>query len=57
MRRNRIKRLTRASFMRLPPPPGWYVVMARPGAGKLADTEIIADLERLWRELGASPQS
>lgn len=54
VRRNRIKRLARASFLRCAPPPGWYVVMARPGAGRSPDTEIVADLEQLWHALDAS---
>lgn len=54
VRRNRIKRLVRTSFLRSAPPPGWYVVMAKPGAGRSADTAIVHDLEQLWHGLLAS---
>ncbi|MHA7835174.1 MAG: ribonuclease P protein component [Algiphilus sp.] len=54
VRRNRIKRLTRASFLRALPAPGWYVVMARPGAGLRDDRDIVADLDQLWRTLSPS---
>jgi ribonuclease P protein component len=51
--RNRIKRLVRESFRRtrLGLPPIDLVVMAREAAAGVPGTELLAELEALWRRL------
>ncbi|WP_424681640.1 ribonuclease P protein component [Frateuria sp. YIM B11624] len=51
--RNRIKRLVRESFRRVRPglPPVDLVVMAREAAAGVPGTELLVELDTLWRRL------
>ena len=50
--RNRIKRLVREHFRNHPLSTSMSLVfMAKRGAGALSNTDVIGDLDRLWRKL------
>ena len=50
--RNRIKRLVREHFRNHPLSTSMSLVfMAKRGAGTLSNTDVIGDLDRLWRKL------